>query len=124
MGVRTCLYCLEWTAIPKAVRKDSAKFNGFVQTVETDSFWIRFIQVPRNKDDKSKLDPKEYQAEVPFVNVPKSEHALITEGAYFNWTIDGPRSRFYFSRRKWSKTALAKAKREAEKLFKKLKPLE
>lgn len=59
--------------------------------------------------------------EFPATRVPAADRPLIREGAFFSMSVFENRVRIRFSRRKWSKTALERARREGERLWKMLK---
>lgn len=97
------------------------EFNGYVISVEEDSFWIAFTDM---QDVDSQMELK-----MSFLDEDHPEEKLwLNEGQYFRWRFmknpddpDEALDEFVFYKRIWSEEEIEEIKKKAEEMCKLLK---
>lgn len=97
-------------------------YEGFVEDHDGDTLWARCIDL--DKYDPKKKYQNEFRLHIPFKKIPKSEIPFVQEGAIFRLTIREEKFYIRFTRRKITQKQIDAAKKYAEEMFKKMKPLE
>ena len=97
------------------------EFNGYVISVEEDSFWLAYTDMQGDElqmELKMSFLDEDHPEEKPWLN----------EGQYFRWRFmknpdmpDIADDEFVFYKRVWSEEEIARIKKKAEELWKLLK---
>lgn len=97
------------------------EFNGYVISVEEDSFWIAFTDM---QDEDSQMEMKMSFLDEDY----PEEKSWLEEGRYFRWRFmknpddpDEALDEFVFFKRTWSEEDIEEAKKKAEEMWKLLK---
>lgn len=93
-----------------SIRHVIEHFTGHVQSVEKDTFWIRYCDIAGNEEQAEAITDK------ILIDVEKEYLAI---GMYFDWVFYSDSTyEFWFCKDVWTQEEIDRAREEAEELIK------